>query len=635
MALATRCPHCTTAFRVASDQLKLRAGLVRCGTCKEIFNGIENLLRPDEDIVAATAAPVPPERPIPTVSATLPIPKHERGDNTRFNDLIAEVDHPEDLRRDVAPAPSAPAASPENPDTTAHGYAANYAPIRLTPSPSLPHPAAAVTRWPTVPGIVPRLQPAEQHEPASEGDSSQAAPPDQPDHAEHAEHADQADQAEHDKQAQQAASRERPDQAGHADDSEHVDGPDRSARPEAALHATAAQEPSSEANFMTVLYRFDDAPPNDPPPPSLQNAAPEPDSDALWAALDDPVRAGLPELDATGDTGSLPWPLLPTLRDAHGTAVVDPAPFPEVAAAVDVSTDAEPSTAQLAMPVSDEEADLDEDTHPDTKKDANPDHSEPRDAYRSGSDDDWPALDATTTIEPSMPAPGLLRAATNNDGDAPRVSADDSGALEDDAAITLLPPVPKSKPSTADGKVAAVADADDLPDFVTREQRRRDTQRLVRPLLIVCSIALALALLGQALYAGRTALAANFPQVRPLLDAACLQLGCSVGLPMQIESVSIESSDFQPVVGSRDQFQLNVLLRNRSGTVQAWPAIELSLTDTTDKLIGRKVIMPREYLPAGQTAIRGFSAGSEQAIRLTFELSRMKASGYRVYVFYP
>lgn len=48
MALATQCPHCRTTFRVAQDQLKLRTGLVRCGACKEVFNGIENLLRPEQ-----------------------------------------------------------------------------------------------------------------------------------------------------------------------------------------------------------------------------------------------------------------------------------------------------------------------------------------------------------------------------------------------------------------------------------------------------------------------------------------------------------------------------------------------------------------------------------------------------------
>ena len=44
MSLATRCPYCRTTFRVTHDQLKLRGGLVRCGACKEIFNGVEHLL---------------------------------------------------------------------------------------------------------------------------------------------------------------------------------------------------------------------------------------------------------------------------------------------------------------------------------------------------------------------------------------------------------------------------------------------------------------------------------------------------------------------------------------------------------------------------------------------------------------
>lgn len=46
MALATQCPHCYTSFRVANDQLKLYAGMVRCGTCKQTFNGIEHLIPP-------------------------------------------------------------------------------------------------------------------------------------------------------------------------------------------------------------------------------------------------------------------------------------------------------------------------------------------------------------------------------------------------------------------------------------------------------------------------------------------------------------------------------------------------------------------------------------------------------------
>jgi len=65
MALATRCPHCHTTFRVAHDQLKLRAGLVRCGSCKEIFNGIEHLL--PQQAAGTTPAPATAQDHAPDV----------------------------------------------------------------------------------------------------------------------------------------------------------------------------------------------------------------------------------------------------------------------------------------------------------------------------------------------------------------------------------------------------------------------------------------------------------------------------------------------------------------------------------------------------------------------------------------
>jgi len=36
----TRCPGCSTVFRVMPEQLALRAGQVRCGQCKTVFDGI-------------------------------------------------------------------------------------------------------------------------------------------------------------------------------------------------------------------------------------------------------------------------------------------------------------------------------------------------------------------------------------------------------------------------------------------------------------------------------------------------------------------------------------------------------------------------------------------------------------------
>ncbi len=40
----TQCPHCSAKFRVRSEQVKLHAGLVRCGACRGIFDAIEHLI---------------------------------------------------------------------------------------------------------------------------------------------------------------------------------------------------------------------------------------------------------------------------------------------------------------------------------------------------------------------------------------------------------------------------------------------------------------------------------------------------------------------------------------------------------------------------------------------------------------
>ncbi|MFZ6848815.1 DUF3426 domain-containing protein [Undibacterium sp. RuRC25W] len=67
MALATRCPHCMTTFRVANDQLKLHAGLVRCGSCQQTFNGVEHLI-PLDGVKSTT--PNSSDNQVPPPSAT-------------------------------------------------------------------------------------------------------------------------------------------------------------------------------------------------------------------------------------------------------------------------------------------------------------------------------------------------------------------------------------------------------------------------------------------------------------------------------------------------------------------------------------------------------------------------------------
>ena len=173
------------------------------------------------------------------------------------------------------------------------------------------------------------------------------------------------------------------------------------------------------------------------------------------------------------------------------------------------------------------------------------------------------------------------------------------------------------------------------PSFVKSDRRRQRLSRGMRILMGFTSFVLLLSLLGQGAYIFRNQIAARWPQAKPLLLQGCEILGCSVGLPAQIEAVSIESNELQALPANKDIFVLSILLRNHSQTIQAWPNIELTLIDTNEKAIARRIFTPRDYVPAAHDVAKGIGAVSEQSIKILFELSQLKAAGYRVYLFYP
>ena len=43
MALVTRCPNCTSVFKVTPQHLQAQEGNVRCGSCLQIFNSFSDL----------------------------------------------------------------------------------------------------------------------------------------------------------------------------------------------------------------------------------------------------------------------------------------------------------------------------------------------------------------------------------------------------------------------------------------------------------------------------------------------------------------------------------------------------------------------------------------------------------------
>ena len=139
---------------------------------------------------------------------------------------------------------------------------------------------------------------------------------------------------------------------------------------------------------------------------------------------------------------------------------------------------------------------------------------------------------------------------------------------------------------------------------------------------------------AQLAYLFRTELVIAQPALKPLFEQACARLGCTLPAPRRADLISIESSELNPDIERAPLLRLNALLRNGATHEQDWPHLELSLTDTSDRPIVRRVLAPADYLPADRRGSE-FSAASEQAISVLVDPTDTHAGGYRLYVFYP
>ena len=202
-----------------------------------------------------------------------------------------------------------------------------------------------------------------------------------------------------------------------------------------------------------------------------------------------------------------------------------------------------------------------------------------------------------------------------------------------DHSFEALPAAPVAPEPAEEQDEPVLPPADDEPAFVTLGRRREQSGKALRVAMAAGSVALLLLLLLQVMTTFRNPLAAQFPQWKPTLVALCKLSGCQVDLPAQIEALSIEQGELQTL--KEQTFSYVSLLRNQSRSVQAWPSIELILNDANDKPLLRRVIAPRDYLPATIDVSQGFAPRSEQTIKLYFALDQLTASGYHIAIFYP
>ncbi|HEX5092454.1 MAG TPA: zinc-ribbon and DUF3426 domain-containing protein [Burkholderiales bacterium] len=229
---------------------------------------------------------------------------------------------------------------------------------------------------------------------------------------------------------------------------------------------------------------------------------------------------------------------------------------------------------------------------------------------------------------------GVFDALANLVEDAPEASpAEPSPQLGlFDAGARGAPSVPggAGRPRT---RRRPYADDEPLPQFLEEEAPR---SRFNVAWGLAAFLAL-VALLLQLAYQYRTELATLAPQAKPYLVEGCRFVECEVRLPRRPDLLSIESSDLQADKRGESLIVLHAVIRNRAPFPQELPALELTLTDSLDRAVVRRVLSPDEYLPA---RARGpgegnIAPGAEATLRVLFDTGGVGATGYRLYLFYP
>lgn len=110
----------------------------------------------------------------------------------------------------------------------------------------------------------------------------------------------------------------------------------------------------------------------------------------------------------------------------------------------------------------------------------------------------------------------------------------------------------------------------------------------------------------------------NTDSVRPWLDRACEHLGCRLPLRHDASRLELLSRDIRPHPSVPGALIVSATLENAADFAQAYPIVEITLSDLDENRVAMRRFQPREYLGDARTITGGLAAGASTA--LVFEV---------------
>jgi len=219
----------------------------------------------------------------------------------------------------------------------------------------------------------------------------------------------------------------------------------------------------------------------------------------------------------------------------------------------------------------------------------------------------------------------------------PAVDRQTAAAAGPEPAGSEAAPIQPTGPQSGELATTGPALATETPAAAFLQDSPKRNRKRSAVLISSGAVLLALLLLAQLAVAYRAEILVNFPQARPALGQLCKVFRCTVNWPTRGDLLAVIGTELQALPGT-GAFELTAVVRNRGTVTLALPAIELTLSDTLNRIVARKVFAPADYLideadPSGRL-LAGLEAGADLTIRIAFEAGGLNAAGFVVYPFY-
>ena len=153
-------------------------------------------------------------------------------------------------------------------------------------------------------------------------------------------------------------------------------------------------------------------------------------------------------------------------------------------------------------------------------------------------------------------------------------------------------------------------------------------------LSILISLLLLLVFIGLSVYFLRGKIASEYPQLKPALERVCKKLNCTIDLPKNLGLISIGNSDMQEDDDYQAVINLSSSLQNNATYSQAYPNIELTLTDSDDTPVIKKLIKPKDYLVSKKKLAQGLAPHEIANIKIALRVDEASVASYRILLLY-